>query len=200
MFRRLRTIAATLAALAILVSVVVLDAQLVADVYERSPAATAAAVAAAAAAILATVLGAVWLARRRERLSRRVRRSMAAFAIAWGVLFVIAVGWTHGRDRDAEEVGPVEAGVVAYVVLVFVTAVGFMPIWAFRQSRREHQPDDWVHVAYISDKQPFCVAYCDCGWVGEAHDDDEPDACERAFRDAREHGANVAPEIERPYG
>jgi hypothetical protein len=124
---------------------------------------------------------------------------LGAAGWALSVLFIIAFIWTHSVSRDAEDAGPPKAGVVTYLLLVIVAAVAFGLIAAVREARpKPHRPDDRIRVWSIRDKQPFFVAYCDCGWVGPSHDTDEPDAQDNAFRDARGHGTNVAPEVEDP--
>jgi O-antigen/teichoic acid export membrane protein len=198
---RLRAIVALVGTLlvgaAIVVLLVVYDLQFVFRVYERSELPTLVAVIAAAAALVGTVLGVVWFKRREDRVGRTARRVLGRLAIAWSVLFVIVFIWTHPRNRDEHLGRPVHAGVVAYVVLVVVGAVAFFPYAMFRLSRpKPHRPDDRVRVWRLRDKQPYFVAYCDCGWVGAPHDDDEAHARDNAFREARAHGTNVAPEVE----
>jgi hypothetical protein len=186
---------------AIFVFLVVADADFVAESYEESPTATLPAVVAAAAAAVGTVVGVVWYRRRVDCLGRRSRRALGWFGIAWSVLFVIAFWWTHPMSRDAGDADPLQAAVVTYVLLIIVAALAFFPIAVLRLSRRKpHAPDDQIRVWRVKDKQPYFVAYCDCGWVGDAHDADGPRAQDSAFRDARRHGTNVAPEVEHPLG
>ena len=184
---------------ALVVLAVVYDVRFVLRVYERSETSTLLAVIAAAAALVATVFGIVWFRRREDHLGRTARRLLGLLAIAWSVLFVIAFFWTHPMHRDEHLGRPVHAGVVTYVVLVVVGAVALFPYAAFRLSRpRAHRPDDRVRVWRARDRQGYLLASCDCGWVGTPHGDDEPHARENAFREARAHGTNVAPEVEDP--
>ena len=188
-----------LAGAAIVVFVVVSDVRFVLRVYERSETSTLVAVIVAAAALVGTVLGVVWFKRREDRVGRTARRVLGRLAIAWSILFVIAFFWTHPRNRDEHLGRPVHAGVVTYVVLVVVGAVAFFPYAVFGRSRpKPHRPDDRVRVWRLRRKQSYFVAYCDCGWVGAPHDDDVPGARDTAFREARAHGTNVAPEVEDP--
>jgi hypothetical protein len=186
---------------AIFVFVVVLDSQVVLDVYERSESGTALLVIAGAAAAVGTVLGFVWYRKRADGLDGRVRRLLGRAAIAWSVLFIVAFAATHYRSRDADEVGPLQAAVITYLLLIIVAGVVYSPIALVRQARpKAHRPDDRIRVWRIDEKEPYYVSYCDCGWFGPAYDADEPDARDKAFRDARGHGTNVAPEVEYPYG
>src|SRR5262249_31262558 len=50
-----------------------------------------------------------------------------------------------------------------------------------------HYPED--------DFEPYFVALCECGWVGEPRD-----TREEAFADAREHDPRVEPQVGRPVG
>jgi hypothetical protein len=45
------------------------------------------------------------------------------------------------------------------------------------------------------DFEPYVVAMCDCGWLGDFHESSEP-----AFSDAYEHSSNVLPDVIRPIG
>ena len=187
---------------ALVVFLVVADSRFVARVYERSESSTLPAVLAGAAAAIGTVLGVVWYKRRLERLGGGVRRLLGRAAIAWSVLFVIAFLWTHPMSRDTDLAVPLHAGVVTYLLLVVVAAVAVAPIAVLRLARpKPHRPDDRIRVWRLQDrKTPYLVAYCDCGWASVAYDLDEPHARENAFRDARRHGTNVAPEVEDPLG
>jgi len=126
-----------LAGAAIVVLLVVYDVRFVVRVYERSQASTLVAVIAAATALIATVLGVVWFRRREDDLGRTARRVLGLLAVAWSVVFVIAVIWTHPRHRDEHLGHPVHAGIVTYVVLVVVGAAACLPYAAFRLSRRQ---------------------------------------------------------------
>ena len=191
-----------LVGVAMVVFLVVADSRFVARVYERSEPSTLPAVLAGAGAAIGTVLGVVWYRRRLDRLGVSVRRLLGRAAIAWCVLFVIAFVWTHPKSRDADLAAPLHAGVVTYLLLIVVAAIAFAPVAVLRLARpKPHRPDDRVRVWRLQDKKtPYLVAYCDCGWVSAAYDLDEPHAPENAFRDARRHGTNVAPEVEDPLG
>jgi hypothetical protein len=41
--------------------------------------------------------------------------------------------------------------------------------------------------------EPYCVAICSCGWLGDFHTSTEP-----AFIDARKHSPTVAEDVKRP--
>ena len=45
--------------------------------------------------------------------------------------------------------------------------------------------------------EPYCVAICSCGWLGDFHKSDET---EQAFIDARKHSPTVAEDVKRPVG
>jgi hypothetical protein len=129
------------------------------------------------------------------------RRVLGWTGIAWAALFVLAFVWTHPRHRDDKFTTPLEVAVVSYCLIIVLVAICLFPIAVFRLARPPtHHPDDRVRVGEISDKKPYFVAYCDCGWVGAAYGATAPDAQERAFRDAHEHGTNVASGVERPLG
>jgi cytochrome bd-type quinol oxidase subunit 2 len=134
-----RAIAALAGGVAVTVAivgyVVVADTQLVLDVHARSGSSALPAILLGAAAAVATVLGVVWFVRRHDRLSRPVRRTLGRIGIAWSVLFVVAVLWMHPKSRDAALAEPVHAGLVTYIVLILVTAVGFFPFAVLRLSR-----------------------------------------------------------------
>jgi hypothetical protein len=195
-------VAVGLVGVALVVFLVVADVRFVARVYERSESSALPAVLAGAGAAIGTVLGVTWYRRWLDRLGVGVRRLLGRAVIAWSVLFVIAFLWTHPKSRDADLAVPVHAGVVTYLLLVVVVAVVLAPVAVLRLARaKPHRPGDRVRVWRLEDrKMPYLVAYCDCGWVGAAHDLDEPHARESAFRDARRHGANVAPDVEDPLG
>ncbi len=194
-------VGAGLVGIAIFVFLVVADSQFVVRVYERSESSTLPVVVAGAAAAVGTVLGVVWYRRQVGRLGSGMRRILGWFAIAWSVLFVVAFIWTHPVSRDAALAVPLHAGVVAYLLVIVVAAVAFLPVAVLRLARpKPHRPDDRIRVWRIRDKKPYFVAYCDCGWVGAAYDADEPRARDNAFRDARGHGTNVASEVEDPLG
>jgi hypothetical protein len=136
-------VSALLVGAAIVVLLVIYDVRFILRVYERSETPTLAAVIAAAAALVGTVLGVVWFKRWEDRVGRTARRLFGRLAIAWSILFLIAVIWTHPMNRDEHLGRPVHAGVVTYVVLVVVGAVAFLPYAMFRLSRPEpHRPDD----------------------------------------------------------
>jgi hypothetical protein len=186
---------------ALFVFLVVADWQFVTAVHDRAEASTLPVIVAGAAAAVMTVLGVIWYSRRADGLSPGVRRRFGRAAIAWSVLFVVAFFWTHPKSRDAGLADPLHAGVVTYVLLVVVVAVGSLPIAVRRLARpARHRPGHRTRVWRMSDKEPYFVAYCDCGWVGSAHGADEAGARENAFSDARGHGTNVSPEVEDPLG
>jgi hypothetical protein len=43
--------------------------------------------------------------------------------------------------------------------------------------------------------EPYFVAICECGWIGETRG-----SSEEAFKDAYDHDSNVSEEIQRPVG
>jgi peptidoglycan/LPS O-acetylase OafA/YrhL len=180
---------------------VVVDTGLVVNALERSGSSTLAAVVIGTAAALGTVLAAVWYRRRVDHLGGAGRRVLGSAGIAWGALFVLAFFLTHPKGRDDEDAGALEVAVVSYVLVILLAAVGFLPLAVRRLTRgTPHQPDSRIRVWRMRDKKPYFVASCDCGWVGTAYDATEPHAREKAFRDARQHGPNVASEAEDPLG
>jgi hypothetical protein len=194
-------VAGTVFGIALFVFVVVLDTQLIASGFERSEPWALPAVLIGVAAALATVLIAIWFSRRANELGRLPRRVMGMAGIAWAVVFVILFFLTHPTGRDEDAASSLEVGAVSYVLAIVVAAVAFLPVAIVRLGRRSvHRPDNRVHVMHVAEKTPFYVASCDCGWVGAAYDETEPAAREKAFREARAHGTNVAPEVERPLG
>ena len=85
--------------------------------------------------------------------------------------------------------------------MIVVVAVCLVPVALLKLSRpRVHHSDDRVRVWEVRDKEPYFVAYCDCGWGGTAFDVTDPHAQDNAFRDARQHGTNVASDVEHPLG
>jgi hypothetical protein len=91
--------------------------------------------------------------------------------------------------------------VLGYVLVIVVAALGFLPVAVLRLSRpTTHHPDDRVGVWHVRDDKPYFVAHCDCDWVGTAYDATEAHARDKAFREAREHGTEVAAEVEYPLG
>jgi multisubunit Na+/H+ antiporter MnhB subunit len=186
---------------AIFVFVVVLDAQLLVSALDRSGSSALWAVLAGAAAALSTVLVAVWFRARADQLGRTPRRLLGLAGIAWAVVFVVAFVISHPRGRDEESATSFEVSVVSYVLVILLAAAAVLPIAVRKLARRApHRPDNRVQVMHIRDKNPYFVPSCDCGWVGTAYDADEPDARDNAFRDAHDHGTNVAAEVERPLG
>jgi drug/metabolite transporter (DMT)-like permease len=186
--------------IALVAFVVVLDASLIVRAYQRSE---AAAVVVGVGAALGTVLGVVWYLRRVSHLGATTRRVLGWVGIAWAGLFVVGFWWTHPVHRDDhDELGtPLAVAVLGYVLVIVVAAVGFVPVAVLRLARTAtHHPDDRVEVWHIRDDKPYFVAHCDCDWVGTAHDATEPHARDKAFREAREHGTEVAPEVGYPLG
>lgn len=182
----------------LLAYVFVLDVRLVLRAYERSE---SSAVFIGATAALASVLASVWYLRRVDRLGGTARRTLGFVGIAWAVWFVIAFVWTHPVGRDDELATALETGVLSYILFIVVVAVvGFLPVSMFRHARSTHRPRDRVRVMHVRDKKPFFAPYCDCGWAGTAYDAGEPDARDKAFRDAHAHGTNVASDVEYPLG
>jgi MFS family permease len=187
--------------LALVVFVVVVDTSLVLQAYQQSAESTLAAVVIGAGAALGTVLAFAWYRSRVDRLDRTARRILGWAGIAWAVLFVVGFVWTHPRHRDDSSTTSLEIAVVTYSLVIVVVAVCLFPVAVISLSRaKPHNPGDQVRVWEVRDKEPYFVAYCDCGWVGTAYKATEPDARDKAFRDAREHGTNVAPEVEYPLG
>ena len=182
---------------ALVVFVIVLDAGLVLRAYERSESSTLPAVVIGAAAALGTVLAVVCYRRRVDRLGGTARRVLGWVGIAWAVSFVVAFFWTHPKGRDDELATSLEVAVICYALVIVVTAVVVFPFAVRRLARRTaHRPHDRVHVWHVADGEPSFVAACECGWVGSAYDAAEPEARDKAFRDARRHGTNVASHVE----
>jgi hypothetical protein len=50
-----------------------------------------------------------------------------------------------------------------------------------------------VNFVQAPDTAPYFVAICECGWLGDIHDIEQP-----AFADAKAHHSNVVPEVQRP--
>jgi MFS family permease len=187
--------------LALVVFLVIVDTSLVVQAYERSASSTVVAVALGAGAALGTVLVFAWFRSRLEHLRGKLRRVLGWAGIAWSALFLVAFVWTHPRHRDDDFAPPLEVAAVTYCVIIIVVAVCLVPVALVSLSRPErHNSDDRIRVWEVADKEPYFVAYCDCGWVGTAFDTTNPHAQDKAFRDARDHGTNVAPEVEHPLG
>ena len=187
--------------IALVTFLVVADTSLVAQTYEQSASSTVVAVVLGAGAAFGTVLVFAWSRSRLERFRGKPRLLLGWAGIAWAALFVVAFVWTHPRHRDDESVTPLEVAVVTYCLIIVVVAVCLVPVALLRLSRpRVHHSNDQVRVWEVRDKEPYFVAYCDCGWVGTAFDVTDPHAQDNAFRDAREHGPNVASDVEHPLG
>lgn len=194
-------IGAAVITLALVVFLVVIDTRLAVQAYEQSAGSTVVAVVVGTAAALTTVFAFAWYRSRVGRLGNTARRILGWAGITWAALFVVGFVWTHPRHRDDASTTPLEVAVVTYSLIIIVVAVCLFPVVVFKLSRpTTHDPGDQVRVWEIRDKEPYFVAYCDCGWVGTAYDASEPDARDNAFRDARQHGTNVAPEVEYPLG
>ena len=122
-------------------------------------------------------------------LRGKLRRILGWAGIAWSALFLVAFVWTHPRHRDDDFATPLEVAAVTYCVIIIVVAVCLVPVALVNLSRPErHNSDDRIRVWEVADKEPYFVAYCDCGWVGTAFDTTDPHAQDKAFRDARDHG------------
>ena len=187
--------------LALVAFLVVADTSLVVQAHQRSALSTVVAVVLGAGAALATVLVFAWSRSRLEHLRGKPRRMLGWAGIAWAALFVVAFVWTHPRHRDDESATPLEVAVVTYCLIIVVVAVCLVPVALLKLSRpRVHHSDDQVRVWEVRDKEPYFVAYCDCGWVGTAFDVTDPGAQDNAFRDAHQHGTNVASDVEHPLG
>ena len=187
--------------IALVTFLVVADTSLVAQTYERSASSTVVAVVLGAGAALGTVLVFAWSRSRLERFRGKPRLLLGWAGIAWAALFVVAFVWTHPRHRDDEYATSLEVAVVTYCLIIVVVAVCLVPVALLRLSRpRVHHSNDQVRVWEVRDKEPYFVAYCDCGWVGTAFDGTDPHAQDNAFRDARQHGPNVASDVEHPLG
>jgi hypothetical protein len=191
----IRLVGGLIVGAAIAVFLVAWDTGRVLDAYERSEWSTLPAVVIGVATAVATVAGTVWYRRRVHEIGGRARRFLGWVGLAWAALFVAGFFWTHVVRRD-DDLGALEAAIVSYIVVIVVSALGALPILAVRGGGpRAHQPRDEVRVMHVGHKKPYFVALCDCGWAGTAHETDEPNAQDRAFRDARVHGTNVAPEV-----
>ncbi|HEU0212885.1 MAG TPA: hypothetical protein VFR13_02285 [Jiangellaceae bacterium] len=194
-------VAGAVGCLVLVAVLVVFDAGLVVQAYERSASSTVAAVVIGAAAALGTVFAFAWYRDRVRSLGHTNRRVLGWAGIAWSGLFVIAFVWTHPRHRDDEFTTPLEVAVVSYCLIVVVAAVCLLPVAVLGLARpAKHRTDDRIRVWKVDDEEPYFIAYCDCGWVGTAYDATDPQAQDKAFRDARAHGTNVAPEVEHPLG
>jgi lysylphosphatidylglycerol synthetase-like protein (DUF2156 family) len=194
-------VASGVVGLALVGIVVVADTSLVLRAYERSASSTLLAVVLGAGAALATVFAFAWYRSRVARVHGKSRRLLGWAGIAWAALFVVGFVWTHPRHRDDEFATPLEVAVVTYSLIIIVVALCLLPVSIRMLARpKPHDPGDQIRVWEIREKEPYFVAYCDCGWVGTAYDTTDPDARDKAFRDAREHGTNVAPEVEHPLG
>jgi hypothetical protein len=190
----IRLVGGLIVGAAIAVFLVAWDTGRVLDAYERSESSTLPAIVIGVATAVATVAGAVWYRRRVHELGGTARRFLGWVGLAWAALFVAGFFWTHVVRSD--DLSALEAAIVSYIVVIVVSALGALPILAIRGGRlRAHQPRDEVRVMHVGREKPYFVALCDCGWAGTAHETDEADAQDRAFRDARAHGTNVAPEV-----
>jgi hypothetical protein len=93
------------------------------------------------------------------------------------------------------------AGILAGGVLVANRARHRIDALMSRDPIRPHELTDLVQVWLVIDPtgkvQPFYSTVCECGWVGEAYDESDPQAQSKAFADARGHGSNVSPEVTR---
>jgi hypothetical protein len=193
-------IAGAVGCLVLVAVLVVFDVGLVVQAYERSSSSTMAAVVIGTATALGTVLAFAWYRSRVGRLGGTARRALGWAGIAWSGLFVIAFVWTHPRHRD-ELSTPLEVAVVSYCLVVVLVAVCLLPVVVLGLARpTNHGTRDRIRVWTVDDDEPYFVAYCDCGWVGTAHDATDAEAQDKAFRDARDHGTNVAPDVEHPLG
>jgi hypothetical protein len=187
--------------LALFVFLVLIDAQFVVQAYDRSPASSLIAICVGGIAAVGTVLAFAWYRTRRPHLGATARRVLGWAGIAWAALFVVGFVWTHPRHRDDGSATALEVAVVAYCLVIVVVAVCLLPVAILRLSRpSRHDPENRVQVVELRHKKPYFVAYCECGWVGPAYDADTPAAQDQAFRDARQHGTNVASDVERPLG
>jgi multisubunit Na+/H+ antiporter MnhB subunit len=194
-------VAGAVVGLVLVAVLVVFDVDLVLQAYKRSASSTLAAVVIGAAAALATVVAFAWYRRRVGRLGGTARRLLGRAAIVWSGLFVVAFVWTHPRHRDDEFATPLEVAVVSYCLVIVVVAVCLVPVAVLIPARpASHGTRDRIRVWKVDDEEPYFIAYCDCGWVGTAYDVTDPEAREKAFRDARAHGTNVAPDVEQPLG
>lgn len=193
-------IAGGVVGLALVVFVVVVDVTLLAQAYQRAASSTLPAVAIGTGAAFGTVLAFAWYRSSVGRLGTTARRLLGWAGIAWAVSFLVALVWTHPRNRDDASATPLEIAVVSYCLIIVVTAMCLFPIAVLKLARPPtHKPDDRVRVAELRDKKPYFVAYCDCGWVGEAYDAAALEARDSAFRDAHAHGVNVASDVEQPW-
>ena len=194
-------IAGAVGCLVLVAVLVAFDVGLVLQAYERSASSTVAAVVIGTAAALGTVLAFAWYRSGVGRLGGTARRVLGWAGITWSGLFVIAFVWTHPRHRDDAFSTALEVAVVSYCLIVVVVAICLVPFAVLRLARpASHDTNDRVRVWKVDNKEPYLVAYCDCGWVGTAYDATDLEAQGKAFRDARDHGANVAPEVEHPLG
>ena len=169
--------------IALVTFLVVADTSLVARTYERSASSTVVAVVLGAGAALGTVLVFAWSRSRLERFRGKPRLLLGWAGIAWAALFVVAFVWTHPRHRDDESVTPLEVAVVTYCLIIVVVAVCARPGRAVQAvAASSSSLDDQVRVWEVRDKEPYFVAYCDCGWVGTAFDVTDPHAQDNAFQ------------------
>jgi len=72
-------------------------------------------------------------------------------------------------------------------------------MWLFRRPRPEEHRVEVHDVRPLPDEQdpyePYCIAICECGWVGEAFA-----SSGEAFEEARKHSPLVADQLRRPVG
>jgi hypothetical protein len=183
---------------ALMVYVLVLDVGLVVRSYQRSATSTLPAVVIGGFAALVTVLAFAWYRAQAPHVGGTARRMVGRAGIVWGALFVVLFVWTHPRGRDDELATSLQLGVISYAFVVVAAAMIVSPFAVRRLARpRTHQPRDRVHVWHLDDGEPCFVPACECGWVGGAQDAAEPEARDKAFREARRHGTNVAHDVER---
>jgi hypothetical protein len=150
-----------------------------------------------------------WLVRHWSAFPQTKRSLWRNVLIAWGGITLIAFALTHSRGSgdDTPATSPAVAAVV-YLATLAAGGVVAAPLVVWRRSAealpREHQVNDLVEVWHVRDRsrgktdEPYVVAYCECGWVGDAHDETDPQAEPKAFADARRHGSNVASDVAYP--
>ncbi len=163
------------------------------------------------ALLVVTAGGIAWLVRRWHDFPARHRSWWSRALVTWGIVVAVSFISVHPRGSHVDST-PTTAwaiSTVAYSAGFMLLLAVLLPIMAFRVRRRdagprEHQPSDPVEVWHMRDGSrrpafaPYFIARCECGWVGDAHDESDDGAESRAFADARSHGSNVKPDVAYP--
>ncbi len=163
------------------------------------------------ALLVVTAGGIAWLVRRWRDLPARHRSWWIRALVTWGIVVAVSFISVHPRGSHVDST-PTTAwaiSTVAYSAGFMLLLAVLLPVMAIRVLRRdagprEHRPSDPVEVWHVRDRsrrpafEPYFVARCECGWVGDTHDESDDDADSKAFADARSHGSNVKPDVAYP--